>query len=244
MSRDVHLWTVRLEASERNFGRCFIWLSADERARAERFHFDRHRRRFVLGRGALRSLLGSYLGIEPVDVSFTYGPQGKPALADAACPLRFNTSNSGDLAAYAFTNGCEIGIDVEQHRAVRDLERIAGRFFSPEEAAELLELPAAEKASAFFNCWTRKEAYIKARGGGLSIPLNSFRVTLRTGVTARMVSLAGSEEEARAWTLHEFTPAQDYAGALAYSDAPRSVRMGPLISVDKVLEEAQLFRQY
>jgi 4'-phosphopantetheinyl transferase len=239
-SRDVHLWVVRLEATEDNFARSLAWLSHDETARAERFYFERHRRRYVLGRAVLRGLLAGYLGMPPAEVSFVYGPQGKPALASAlhdnAGSLRFNVSNSGDLAAYAFTAGCDIGVDVEQNRPLSDIENIAHRFFSPEETAELLEVPADEKIAAFFRCWTRKEAYIKAMGGGLSIPLDSFRVTLRPGVAARMVSLGGSEEVARGWTLDNFDPAPGYAGAIAYPDVPRPVQAGPEVAVDELLD--------
>lgn len=238
--RDVHLRIVRLEASEDNFTRCLAWLSPEETARAERFYFSRHRRAFVLGRAALRALLAGYLGLDGSEVDFVYGPQGKPALAptvENACSLRFNASNSGDLAAYAFTTGCDIGVDVEQHRALADLENIAHRFFSPEEAAELLQLSALEKTPAFFRCWTRKEAYIKALGGGLSIPLDSFRVTLRPGVAARMVSLAGEADTARGWTLHDFDPGAGYAGAIAYHDVPRLLQTGPIVTLDALLEE-------
>jgi 4'-phosphopantetheinyl transferase len=238
-NRQVHLWLVRLEASEDNFARALSLLSPEETARAERFHFDRHRRAFVLGRAALRALLASYLRVEPREVGFAYGPQGKPTLADPECSLRFNVSNSGNLAACAFTSGCEIGVDVEQHRALHDMEHIAHRFFSPEEAAELLELRAAEKTAAFFHCWTRKEAYIKAMGGGLSIPLDSFRVTLQPGIAARMVSLGGSGEAARGWTLHDFDPAPDYEGAIAYPGQQRSVVYGdparPIVAADDLL---------
>ncbi len=234
---EVHLWLVRLDASDDNFARALAWLSLDETDRAERLRFPRHRRAFVLGRAALRALLASYLGVGPTEVRFAYGPQGKPALADAASALRFNASNSSDLAACAFTTGCEIGIDIEQHRPLHDLESIAHRFFSPDETADLQELPEADKTSAFFHCWTRKEAYIKAMGGGLSIPLDSFRVTLQPGVGARMVSLGGSPDAARAWTLHDFDPAPEYAGAIAYRDAPRSIQAGSVISVDELLQE-------
>jgi 4'-phosphopantetheinyl transferase len=234
---EVHLWLVRLDASEDNFAQSLAWLSPDEIDRAERFRFPRHRRAFVLGRAALRALLASYLGVEPAGVHFAYGSQGKPALADAACALRFNASNSNDLAACAFTTGCEIGIDIEQHRPLHNLESIADRFFAPEEAADLRKLPEADKTSAFFHCWTRKEAYIKAMGGGLSIPLDSFQVTLQSGVAARMVSLEGSTDRARAWTLHDFDPAPEYAGAIAYRDAPRSIRAGTVISIDELLRE-------
>jgi 4'-phosphopantetheinyl transferase len=234
----VHLWIVRLEAFEDNFERCLAWLSPEETVRAGRFYFPRHRRAFVLGRAALRALVAGYLGMDAAEVGFVYGPQGKPALESSdACSLRFNASNSGNLAAYAFTSGCDIGVDVEQHRALTDLENIARRFFSPEEAAELLDLAASEKTAAFFRCWTRKEAYIKALGGGLSIPLDSFRVTLRPGDAARLVSSAGGADEARGWTIHEFDPGPGYAGAIAYPDAPRPVQTGPIITMDELLDE-------
>ena len=211
-------------------------MSAEETARAERFRFDRHRRAFILGRAALRMLVASYSGGDPAEIGFVYGPQGKPALADESSALRFNASNSGNMAAYAFTTGCEIGVDLEQYRPVRDLEHIAWRFFSPPETAELLALPQAEKDAGFFSCWTRKEAYIKAMGGGLSIPLDSFQVTLRPG-DARMVSLGGSVDAARGWTLHDFTPAPDYAGAIAYPDIPRALHAIPSLTLDGLLEK-------
>ena len=240
-SRQVCLWTVRLEASEDNFRRCFSWLSPDETARAERFRFPQHRRAYILGRAALRALLSGYLGSAIGQIQFIYGPQGKPSLApefhDVMCPLRFNASNSGDLAAYAFTTGCEIGVDIERYRALPDLEKIARRFFAPQETAELLELSSAEQPAAFFHCWTRKEAVIKALGGGLSIPLDSFQVTLRPGVAAGMVSLDGSSDAARGWTLHSFDPAPDVAGAIAYAGEPREVQAGPVISVDHLLSD-------
>jgi 4'-phosphopantetheinyl transferase len=239
-SRAVRLWIVRLEAGEDSFARSLAVLSPEETARAERFHFDRHRHAFILGRAVLRFLLATYLDLDAAAIRFVYGPQGKPALApmltNSPCSLRFNASHSGDLAAYAFTSGCEIGVDLERYRELPDLENIARRFFSPEEAAELLELSLAERNPGFFNCWTRKEAYIKAMGGGLSIPLDSFRVTLAPGAEARMVSLEGSDDEARRWTLYDFTPAPYYAGAIAYRDQPRSIQTSPVVSVDSLLE--------
>jgi 4'-phosphopantetheinyl transferase len=231
---------VRLEASDQIFARALAALSPEETARAERFRFDRHRRAFVLGRAALRFLLATYLGVDASAVQFVYGPQGKPelapALANVSPLLRFNASNSGDLAAYAFTHGCEIGVDVERYRALPDLENIARRFFSPEETDELLALSPTDYAAGFFNCWTRKEAFIKAMGGGLSIPLDSFRVTLAPGAAARMISLDGSGEAASRWTLYSFTPAPEHAGAIAYPDQPRSVHTGPMVSMDGLLE--------
>jgi len=231
---------VQLEACERNYSRCLSWLSPDENARAARFRFDEHRRAFVLGRGALRALLANYLNITPDAVPFVYGPHGKPALAPElehrARGLRFNASNSGNFAAYAFTTGCEIGIDIERHRPLTDLERIARRFFSAEETAELLGLSGGQRTDAFFHCWTRKEAFIKAMGGGLSIPLASFQVTLRPGDGARLVSINGSTAAAGEWTMASFDPAPGFAGAVA-CNAPRALySAGPLVSIDELVD--------
>jgi 4'-phosphopantetheinyl transferase len=234
--REVHLWVARLEASESNFAQAFSWLSPDEVERADRFRFDWHRRVFVLGRAVLRALVASYSRIPPEEASFTYGPKGKPALGGGQCPLRFNVSNSGDLAAYAFTSDYEIGVDVE-HRVRRiEIEAIARRFFASDEVADLLALPEDKRQEAFFNCWTRKEAYIKAVGEGLSVPLDSFQVTLQPGVPARMLALDGSAAAAQRWTLHTFTPAPDYAGAIAYQDRERPLTVHPLATVDELLD--------
>jgi len=232
----VHVWTLRLEASEDRFAQCLSWLSSDETARAARFHFDEHRRAFVLGRACLRALLGALLEAPPGQVAFCYGPKGKPALADASSSLRFNASNSGNLAAFAFTEGCELGIDVEQVRPVPEMERIAARFFAPGEASELLALPEVDRPQAFFNCWTRKEAYIKSVGDGLFVPLDSFRVTLRPGERAEMLELGGSAEAAKGWTLRDFVPAPGFAGAVTYCNHPRRLAVEPLLSVDELLQ--------
>jgi 4'-phosphopantetheinyl transferase len=234
--REVQLWTVRLQALESTFARVSSWLSADEADRAVRFRFEKHRRAFVLGRAVLRALVANYLRTAPGDVSFTYGPKGKPALAGAPCPLDLNVSNSGDLAAYAFTLNCEIGVDIEYRRRMADIEAIARRFFASAEVAEFTDLADSDRPEGFFNCWTRKEAYIKAVGDGLSVPLDSFRVTLQPGAPARMMELDGSASAAERWTLHAFTPAPDYAGAIAYCDRPRPLNVQPLLSVDELFK--------
>jgi 4'-phosphopantetheinyl transferase len=232
----VQVWAVQLEASEDRFSQCRAWLSSDETARAARFHFDEHRRAFILGRGVLRALLGGLIEMLPGKVQFSYGPKGKPGLTDSSFPIRFNASNSGNLAVYAFTEGCDIGIDVEQVRSVPEMEQIAERFFALQEASELMSLPEADRPQAFFNCWTRKEAYIKAVGDGLSVPLDSFRVTLRPGDGAEMLCLGGSIEAAKGWTLHDFVPASGFVGALAYPVRPRPVLFHPLMRGDALLD--------
>ena len=152
-------------------------LSDDECERAARFRFDRDRRRFVAGRSALRSLVGSYLDVAPDEVAFEYGPQGKPFVPGAT--LSFNVSHSGGQAVYAFGSGLEVGVDVELLDHARYGDDVAERFFSPQEVATLRGLAPAMRPDAFLRCWTRKEAFIKARGEGLSLPLDEFRRCLR-----------------------------------------------------------------
>ena len=138
---------------------------------------------------------------------------------------------------FAFTRGCEIGIDLEQIRPLQDMQDMADRFFSAEEARELRSLAADERERAFFLCWTRKEAYIKAIGDGLSAPLDGFRVSIKPGQPARFIHLAHEENPAKHWSLHDLDLAPDYAGALAYWDAERAVKVLPLIDPAELLDE-------
>jgi 4'-phosphopantetheinyl transferase len=173
-------------------------------------------------------LLGQYLGVRPATIQVNYGSKGKPTLGETGA-VEFNASHSDGLAVFAFTFDCEIGIDVEQIRSLPDMQQIANRFFCAEEATELMLLPESERQRAFFRCWTRKEAYIKTTGEGLSTPLDGFRVTLQPEVPARLVHVQHDLSAANRWTLHdlELTPA--YAGALAYCEAPRPVLLFPII---------------
>lgn len=219
--RRIHLWSVRLDPPGDRVEALRRLLSADEVARADRFHFERHRRRFTVGRAALRILLGAYLARDPAEISFVYGEKGKPALAPAAgaAPdLRFNLSNSHELALVGVVRGREIGVDVEHLRTLDDSESIARRFFSAAESETLLALPPEQREIGFFNCWTRKEAYLKAVGDGLTAPLDAFDVTLVPGEPPRMLTLEGSPERARSWTLSHLEPAPGYVGALAIEE--------------------------
>jgi 4'-phosphopantetheinyl transferase len=187
-------------------------LSEDERERADRFHFARDRRRFTVARGVLRRLLGRYLGAPAAGVRFAYGAQGKPRLDHTE--LHFNVSHAGVFALYAFTVGRDIGVDIEQIRPMEDMLQIARRFFSASEVRTLESLAAEVQPLAFYNCWTRKEAYIKARGEGLALALDAFDVTLRPGDAARMLRADDSREVER-WSLHAIDAAPGYAAALA-----------------------------
>jgi 4'-phosphopantetheinyl transferase len=199
-------------------------LTPDERDRAGRFHFDRLRHSFILARGSLRLLLGRYLGAAPAGVRFAYGEKGKPALADPSSRLHFNASHSGGIALCAFTLDCEIGVDVEQMRPLPDMQGIARRFFCAEESGELMALPEHQREAAFFRCWTRKEAYIKAIGDGLSAPLDGFAVTLRPDEPARLKHIANNTAAGEAWTLQNAEASPGYAAAVAYRGSPRVLR--------------------
>lgn len=190
-------------------------LSPEEWGRARRFRFERDRRRFTVARGVLRTLLGQYLGIDSRSIEFSYASHGKPFLAGAlsAQRLYFNVSHSGELALYAIAREREVGVDIELVHTIDDAQQIAERFFSLAENAALRALPAEVKEEAFFTCWTRKEAYIKALGEGLSLPLHEFDVSLTPGEPARFLG-AVDREHALRWTLRELDPAPGYVAAL------------------------------
>ena len=218
----VHVWTLDSGASQAMAARFLPVLAPDEKERAARFRFDRLRQSFVVPRGVLRCLLARYVDLPPAGIRFEYGAKGKPALASAA-RIEFNATHSGGLAMFAFAMGCRVGIDVELMRPMAGAQDIAGRFFCPEEAAEIGSLPPAERERAFFRCWTRKEAYIKAIGDGLSASLDGFRVTLHPDQPARLLHIAHDVDAGRAWTLDDLGPPSGYLAALAYRDRPRPV---------------------
>lgn len=210
---EVHVWRLALDWPGPEIDRWRRWLSGDERGRADRFVRAEDRVRFAAGRGQLRAVLGRYLGREPGAVAFRYGPHGKPEL-DEIGPLRFNLSHSHALALLAVALDCRIGADIEWMRPMREWEGIVGRFFSARERAEFFALPEGPRMAAFYNGWTRKEAYLKALGSGLAAPLDRFSVNLTPGEPARLVEIAGREEEAARWALHDLEPAPGYRGAV------------------------------
>jgi 4'-phosphopantetheinyl transferase len=190
-------------------------LSADERHRASRFAFDRDRHRFIVARARLRQLLASRLDVRPEDVELMYGAQGKPALAGrfAGARMHFNVSHADSVAVYAFADR-EVGIDVERIRDVPDADRIAERMFSRREVERYSGLNAAQKTLGFFNCWTRKEAFVKAVGLGLSFPLDQFDVTLAPDEPARILRVRDVNGDRCGWTLRAFEAGPGYVGAL------------------------------
>ena len=214
---EIHAWFARLDLRPDRLERLRASLSPDELARAGRFHFERDRDRFTAARGMLRELLGEYLETSPQCLSFLYGEHGKPALAPPwdGSGMRFNLSHSHGYGLYAFTTGREIGCDIEQLREDVLRDRIAERFFSSAEQAALNALPPHLRTEGFFNCWTRKEAWIKARSQGLSLPLDSFDVTLAPGEEARLVATRPDPEEAARWSVVDLRAPQGFAAAVA-----------------------------
>jgi len=190
-------------------------LSAAERERARRFAFGRDARRFVVGRARLRQLLGARLGVPPESVELISGARGKPALANSGRnSLRFNLSHRDDLAVYALSWGCEVGIDVEAIRPLPDADAVAARFFSRREHAAYRALDPCDRPLGFFQCWTRKEAFIKALGDGLSHPLDSFDVSLAPGAPAELLRVEPVPGDDRGWRLTSFFPAPGFVAAV------------------------------
>jgi len=215
LSSDVHVWLVSLD--QLHVRQLTQMLSEEELARANRFHFHRDKERFIVCRGVLRKILSSYSCVEPCRLRICYGPYGKPYLEGGyeKDKLQFNLSHSRGLALYAFTRGSQIGVDLEYIRRMTDFHHIAARFFSQSENSALNTLPESQRQEAFFNCWTRKEAYIKAIGNGLMHPLNSFDVSLAPGEPARLLNVEGNPREASRWSLKSLNPAPGYIAALA-----------------------------
>jgi 4'-phosphopantetheinyl transferase len=214
-------------------------LSSDEIDRAARFRLEHARRLYIATRLALRFLLARYLGEAPHAIRFRYGSKGKPELA-APAGIHFNVSHSGGLALLAFSWDGEIGVDVEQIHPLEDMLDIAARFFSAEEAADLMSLPASERVDAFFRCWTRKEAYVKAVGDGLFMPLDSFRVTLRRGEPAEFIHFRNNTAAARRWTLMNLDLGTGYIAALAYSHRSRPVRLFSRFTPNQLFHSSKL----
>ena len=192
-------------------------LSQDELLRSGRFHFEKDRNAFIVRRGILRTILGRYLTVEPGRLTFSYEKKGKPRVADTfgKSAINFNLSLSSDIALYAFTRNYEIGIDVEHIRDIADAHQIVNHNFSLREQTDYHSVPRNKKKEAFFNCWTRKEAFIKAIGEGLSHPLESFDVSLTPGKPAQILSIAGDSEKASQWFIQSLTPAPEYVAAFA-----------------------------
>ena len=213
---DYELYTTRLDLAPRTVKALAELLSDDEQQRASRLVFQRDRARFIVARARLRQLLGARLGVSPASIEFSYGARGKPALAArfADCGVRFNLSHSEDVAVYGFAAGREVGVDVEAVRELPDADEIAARCFSVREYEAYLSLAPRDRPLGFFNCWTRKEAFIKAIGDGLSQSLERFDVSLAPGEPAKIVRVGARAGEHCGWRLQGFAPAPGFVAAI------------------------------
>lgn len=211
----VDVWKASLERNPSELDGLRQTLAPDEQKRADRFRFEKHRDRFIVGRGVLRAILGRYLDRRPNQLRFQYTLHGKPMLPAESEILSFNLSHSHDLVLYAVTQGREIGIDLEFIRKNINLLGIAKRFFSPQEYSQLQAIPKSSQLQTFFECWTRKEAFIKAKGDGFSLPLHQFDVSIGPDKPAALLRTEWNPAEAANWSLRSLNPAPGYAGALA-----------------------------
>ena len=224
LSHDIHIWRAYLDRPAVEIEKLRQILSVDEQERADRFRFEQLRNHFIAGRGFLRTILSHYLNLEPHQLSFSYSHRGKPELANlkAEEKICFNLSHSNGLALYAVSrlNGQvsqgnnSLGIDLEYMRSMPDAEKLAERFFSTRESQLISSLPVEQRQEAFFNGWTRKEAYLKATGDGL-VGLSKVEVSLVPGKPATLLSIQGDTEAASRWSLYQLIPAPDYVAALA-----------------------------
>lgn len=217
---EVHVWSARLISTQNKFEVFYGSLSTDERKRAENFVHERDRHRYLIARGILRELLGHYLGMAPEQVCFSYGANGKPHLADslAGSGLEFNLSHAADSAVYAFANRTQVGIDIEPLDKGLTWRQLAPIVFSAREQEELAEIPEDEKAEAFLRGWTRKEAFAKGCGAGLSLDLNAFDVPLGRLENPSPIRLSNKPSDV--WWLCPIDPITDFVAALTVNVAP------------------------
>ncbi len=223
---EVHVWLATLDVPEDVFQRLADTLSGDEADRAKAFRFDYHRRDFIVARGLLRVILARYVGISPTQIGFTYSDHGKPALQsvkDQQLPC-FNLSHAHRLALYGVTFASRIGLDIEWINREVDCEEVAKVCFSAQERELLQALPAPSKLPAFFNGWTRKEAFLKALGRGLSIDLKRIEVTITPGDPAAWIGMDKGIADSHQWRLYPLEPPEGYAGALVVESPARPIR--------------------
>ncbi len=226
LNYEIHVWRASLEVPYARLEYFRRILSENEIDRAMRYCFEQDRRRFIIRRGLLRRILSGYLGQSPSEISFSYNSYGKPALVSmyGEPALYFNVSHSGGLALYAITQSQEVGVDIERIRPSEDAEDIVKHFFSSREKTEFSTLPERIKKQAFFTCWTRKEAVIKAMGQGLSYPLDKFSVSMLPDEKARLVKTKGHENKETIWFLKEIRLSAGYVAAVAVKGCDLFIR--------------------
>lgn len=212
-AQEVHIWHANLDDHPPD--PLLLLLSEDEVSRARRFHFAKDRNHFIVARAILRKLLAAYLNIDASELRFVYEEKGKPALEESQRSLlSFNLAHSHGRVIYAFSRDRELGVDLEFMREDLGSDQIAERFFSASEIVALESLTPELRQQAFFECWTRKEAYIKALGVGLSMPLYEFDVSLAPGEAAALLRNHKEPAEVGRWTMRSIAVASGYVAAL------------------------------
>ena len=219
---EAHVWRASLDQDAKVIANLAALLSQDEYQRAARYYRPIDRDRFIAGRGILRRIISAYLAISPAELQFTYNEYGKPALSDGQNDraLNFNLSHSAELALYAVTRGRAVGIDIEYIREDFATLEIAEHFFSKDEVQSLKATPTGRRAEAFFNCWSRKEAYIKAIGMGVSFPLDGFTVSLAPNDAPALLKVVGDDGEPGRWQMHDLKAGEGYAASLIVENHP------------------------
>jgi len=224
---EVHVWFAALDQPPEVLERFHASFSVDEQQRAERFRIGNLRNHYVAARGMMREVLARYLGTSSQSLAFTYAAHGKPSLASSwrDTGLDFNLAHSHCAAVLAVTQGEPIGVDIEQIRPMPNAGALMERFFAAEEIDAWKRLNEKLRLEAFFRGWTRKEAYLKAVGSGLSFPLDRFCITIDPSQTPRVLSIDGDVKEAARWWLTSFDPAETFVAALAMRGTPRTLRL-------------------
>jgi 4'-phosphopantetheinyl transferase len=224
---EVHVWFASLGQPPQPVQDPASPLSSDERVRAEQFHFDRDRQRFISARSLLRTILGEYLGAPPASLVFRYDAKGKPALSECwTGALEFNVSHSRDGALYALARDRRVGVDLEFVRPLDDLHEMALRVLSEQEQGALGRATPSEKLRLFYEFWTRKEAFIKATGEGLSFPVNQIEASLPLGQSSRRLGPVGGGGGKPTWTLRALAPDPAFAAALVVEGDTIDVQYG------------------
>ncbi len=222
---EIHVWQASVNPEALREAELLRALSSQEQARADRFRFRKDHDLFIIGRSMIRALLSGYLGCLPQEIRFDYSPYGKPELpTDLKTDLEFNLSHSHELVLFAVTRGRKIGIDVEYMRANATDGAVARQVFSAQEFAVFLALPSHLQQRAFFNGWTRKEAFIKAKGEGLSMPLNQFDISLDPRETPKFLSIRPDATEIKRWSLRDLELPDGYVGAIAVESQDRRLK--------------------
>jgi 4'-phosphopantetheinyl transferase len=232
-ANDTHVWSASLDQPADMIAKLAPLLSQDECQRAGRFHRRTDRRRFIAARGILRKIISAYLALTPDEVRFVYNKYGKPFISDDQNrgALNFNLSHSNGMALYAVARGRRVGVDIEYMREDFATLEVAERFFSNDEVEALRAAPADRRTEAFFNCWSRKESYIKAIGMGISYPLDSFTVSL--GVAPALLKVDADATEAARWKMYGLDVAEEYAAALIVENPPVSLSRFQYLSWQK-----------